>query len=156
MWPRGGLKDRKVDMAVDAVNLAEHAGHWSHVTALSVSVKCAEIPGRVGDCPPPGPGHPGSGQKQSSQKLQDPCRKRQRFHPTPRILLCLFSGRVTICRVYPRKEGKGPLGQTQQQSLCRGFSTPRAQCRLSEESEWWGTHSGLLCMFGIPSQFLPY
>ena len=51
-------------MAVDAVNLAEHAGHWSHVTALSVSVKCAEIPGRVGDCPPPGPGHPGSGQKQ--------------------------------------------------------------------------------------------
>ena len=49
---KGRFKDRKVDTAVDAVNLAERVGHWRHVTALSVSVKCADIPGRVGECPP--------------------------------------------------------------------------------------------------------
>ena len=40
-----------MDTAVDAVNLVERAGHWSRVTALSVSVKCADIPGRVGVSP---------------------------------------------------------------------------------------------------------
>lgn len=36
---------------MDIVNLAERAGPWSHVTALSVSVKCADIPGHVESVP---------------------------------------------------------------------------------------------------------
>ena len=74
-----------------------------------------------GECPPPGPGHPGSGQKQSSQKWQDPEQEKAEISFYPQDLLCLFSGRVTICRSYPRKERKGPIGQTQQQSLCGVF-----------------------------------
>ena len=145
-----------MDTAVDVVNLAERAGHWSHVTALSVSVKCADIPGHVGSVPHQGLGTRAQDKSSPARNGRTQSRKRQRFHSTLRILLCLFSGGVTICRSYPRKERKGPIGQTQQQSLCRSFSAPRAQCRLSKESEWWGAHSGLPCMFGIICQFLPY
>ena len=103
---KGRFKDRKVDTAVNAVNLAERVGHWRHVTALSVSVKCADIPGRVGDVLHQGLGTPAQDKSSPARNGRTQSGKRQRFRPTLRILLCLFSGRVTI-RSLPQEGREG-------------------------------------------------
>ena len=108
---KGRFKDRKVDTAVDAVNLAGRVGHWRHVTALSVSVKCADIPGRVGECPPPGPGHPGSRQKQSSQKQQDPEQEKAEISSYPQNSTLSVFWQSDYTQFTPGRKGRGLLGR---------------------------------------------
>lgn len=67
---------------MDALNLAEHAGHGSHVTALSVFVKCADIPGHVESVPHQGLGTLTQDKNSPARNGRTQSRKRQiSFYP---------------------------------------------------------------------------
>ena len=75
---------------MDVVNLAGRAGHWSHVTALSVSVKCADIPGHAGSVPHQGLGTRTQDKSSPARNGRTQSRKRQRFRSTLRISVVCF------------------------------------------------------------------